>query len=176
MSGFWNNAEYKTTEYEQAGGDLEPIPAGTTVMAAIDEAKWVFSKGSEARHVALRWTVVKPEEFNNRKITQRLWIDDDDPRAKDPEKKRKSSEHMMVVIDTNSGGGLFKSGSLPTDEDLSVNLLNKPMLLGLQVWKMKAEDGSDMSGNWVKKVGKATGAVPPAPKAKPPVSDGEIPF
>jgi len=184
MSGFWNTSDGQSmtaqAEYEQEGGNLEPIPNGTTVLAAIDEAKWAFAKDSDARYLSLRWTVLKPEEYGNRKVFQKMWVDDDDPRAKDPAKKRDNAKRMLVAIDTNSGGGLLSKGGVPTDEDLSMNLLNKPMLVSLQVWKMKAEDGSDMSGNWVNKVAAAGAGTVSKPAAKAPAAQSvdldDIPF
>ena len=42
--GFWNlsdgdNAAKTGTEYEIPGGNIDPIPAGSSVLAMIDEAK-----------------------------------------------------------------------------------------------------------------------------------------
>ena len=77
MSSFWelsdgeNAATNKATEYEIAGGNMEPIPDGSTVLAMIDEAKWeqkVDPNVGIVEYISLRWTVIAPDEFKNRKV------------------------------------------------------------------------------------------------------------
>ena len=72
--------------YEADGGNLEPIPNNTTAVAMIDEAKWDTTQIGD-QFVSLRWTVLSPPEYKNRKVFQKLWIRDPDPRAKDADKK-----------------------------------------------------------------------------------------
>ena len=178
---FWNTSEgdgiAAGNDYEAPGGNMEPIPANTRAIAVIDEAAWKMDQTGN-RYASLRWSVLKPEEYNNRKIFQKLWLDDDDPRAKDPAKKRDTAKRMLAAIDSNCGGNLLKGDSMPDDDALSANLLAKPMLIGVQVWSMTTETGDKMSGNWIQSVSASdaskvsTGEAPQTPKAP----DGEIPF
>ncbi len=152
-------------EFDAGGGLMEVIPDGTSVLACIDEAKWDRTPGLQDI-ISLRWTVLAPEEFKNRKIFQKLWVADDDPRAKDPVKKRDKAKRMLAAIDTNAGGKLLAKGATPTDETLTFCLTNKPMVVKVMVWEMKNPQTGEMGqGNWI-------GAV--APKSSPQSSPEEI--
>jgi hypothetical protein len=140
-------------EYEVAGPNLEPIPDGSTVLAMIDEAKWDAKPNKPERFISLRWTVLKPEAFANRKLFQKLWVDDMDPQAKDGAKKRDKARRMLAAIDANAGGKLTAVQRTPVDDDLALALSNRPMTIRLGQWSIKADDGSDLTGNWVQAVG-----------------------
>ena len=179
-----------TGEFESAGGDLAPIPAGTQVLAAIDQAKWDTNTDRTEDFIALRWTIALPEEFKNRKVFQKVRVNNPDPDKAD------TAIMMLAAIDANAGGKLMASGEAPTDQAMSC-LFNRPMVLKLGVWKMDV-NGEEKSGNWVQKVAprKAGGAAPAtttaapaarpaAPVARPAVrpapapaftDDSEIPF
>ena len=157
---FWNlsaggsAADNASGEYDAGGGDIQLIPAETNVLAAIDEAKWAKNlKGDE--YISLRWVVIAPEDFANRKIFQKLWVTDFDPsvKAKGEDKaiaKRDKAKLMLGAIDTNAGGKLLAKPVLPTDESLTLHLTNKPMIVKVMVWKMKdSATGEFVSGNWV---------------------------
>lgn len=166
MSFWTTEALASTGTVETGGGDMTPIPAKTQVKAAIDEAKWDAYEGDE--YINLRWTVLAPAEFKNRKIFQKI-------RVNDPAKAEKAKK-MLGAIAVNAGGGLLKTAGEPTDSDLQKHLLNKPMALLLQVWKIKPDDGGDeITGNWISSVSplKAKAAPPP-----PPVDDedGDVDF
>ncbi len=154
-------------EFDAGGGNLEPIPPETSVLAAIDEAKWDKDQQGN-RFISLRWTVFQPEEFDNRKIFQKLWVTDADPRAKADKvnAKRDKAKKMLAAIDTNAGGKLLAKPIMPTDEAMTLHLTNKPMVVKVMVWNMKDQmTGEMMRGNWV-------GAV--APKATPLSTPEEI--
>ncbi len=176
------------TEYE-VGGSIETIPDGSSVLAMPDEAKWSMDRANN-EYVQIRWVVLKPEQFANQKIFQKLWITDDDPKAKDPVKKRDKAMRMLMAIDANAGGKLARNAKQPTDDDLALALINKQMVIRLGVWEMTGDNGV-MTGNWVQYVGpKSTElkvgaekvkAAAPAPKktATPAFDDNEdsdIPF
>lgn len=157
---FWNLNDGEdltktgTDTFESAGGgDFAPIPAGTQCKALIDEAKWDKDKdGNE--FVSLRWTMMQPEEYKNRKVFQKLWVSDLDPRAaKDPakaEKKQDNAKRMFAAIAGAAGGKLLQVAGKPTNEDLARCLTQKPMMIRLMVWDMKNEStGETMTGNWV---------------------------
>ena len=157
MSFWTTEALASTGSIETGGGDIEPIPAKTQVKAAIDEAKWdtTFS-GDEI--ISLRWTVLAPAEYKNRKVFQKVRVNDSDTAKAEKAKK------MLGAIAVNAGGGLLKLAGTPTDSDLQKHLLNTPMALLLQVWKLKPEDGGDeMTGNWISSVSPLKSKPKPAP-------------
>lgn len=154
---------------EMGGGDLQPIPKGTKVLAAIDEAKIGEYQG--ARHVSLRWTIAQPEQFKNRKIFQKVHCFDADSA------KRDKALRMLAAIDANAGGKLVASGQEPNDMNLTSALSNKLMVLDLDVWE--SEDKSK-NGNWVRAVSpRKQGAQPqpqPVAQQQAAISDDDIPF
>ena len=152
---FWglSTGEDTTTKsdgsFDAGGGNMEPIPNDTSVLAAIDEAKWDKDNNGN-RFISLRWAVLQPEDFANRKVFQKLWVLDDEPKAKDPVKKRDKAKLMLGAIDMNAGGKLLAKPVMPTDEALTLHLTNKPMIIKVMVWSMRdAQTGEMNSGNWV---------------------------
>lgn len=132
-------------KFESGGGDLPPIPKGTQVLASIDQAKWSEYEGSH--YIDLRWTIARPEEYANRKIFQKVRVNDLDINKKD------KALRMLAAIDANAGGKLVASGVEPTDESMTLSLANRPMVLKLEVWEL---DDKSKSGNWVGQVGPHT--------------------
>ena len=185
---FWTTSEGESLkennsgEFDAGGGDMEPIPKGTDVLAAIDEAKVDEKDGAE--YISLRWTVLKPAAYLGRKVFQKVWAFDHDSSAKDPAKKKDKALRMLSAIDANAGGKLVASGQKPDNDSLQMYLMNMPMVLKLGLWEMKKDDGSDMSGNWVMQVapkskGVAEVTVTPKPSAgggSQEMDDTEIPF
>lgn len=175
---FWNlsdeSAATDTGKEYDGGGNLPPIPEGSSVLAMPDEAKWAEDRNNN-EYLSIRWRVLKPEAHANRVVFQKLWVTDDDPRAKDADKKRDKAKRMFAAIDANAGGKLSKKASKPTDDELALALINKQMVLRLGVWEMDGDDGKPMSGNYVQAVSDKTkpvseGAKPAArvaPKAAP---------
>ena len=176
---FWNtsdggNAAKTGTEYEMPGGNMEPIPEGSSVLAIVDEAKWDKTVNGD-EYVSLRWSVLAPEGFKNRKVFQKLWVTDHDPNAKDTAKavaKTDKARKMLAAIDANAGGKLTAKDAKPTTDDLVMALSNKPMVITLGLWEVSDSRGS-ASGNWVMavapktkelKVGERKAATRPAPK------------
>lgn len=167
---FWNTSDNQNAgdtggEFE-SGGNMEPIPADTSVLAAPEEAGWDEYEGHS--YISIRWTVLAPADYKNRKVFQKLHVNGD-PSAKDSAKKADKSKRMLAAIDTNAGGQLLASGDAPTDESLSRCLVNKPMMLKLQVWEIDTENGKK-SGNWVSAVapkGNAKPAAAPKSAEKP---------
>jgi hypothetical protein len=162
-------------QFETGGGNIEPIPAGTSVLAMPDEAKVDDYQGES--FISIRWTVLAPKEYENRKIFQKVRVFDADT------KKADKAKRMLAAIDANAGGKLLASGQEPDDKALMVALLNKPMVLQLQVWEL---DDKSKSGNWVsavapRKQGATQQAQPqkeaPAPQVSMPnLNEDDIPF
>ena len=161
--GFWNTSDgedaAKTgTEYEIPGGSMEPIPAGSSVLAMIDEAKWDHTQNDTEEYVSLRWSVLAPEEYKNRKVFHKLWVTDHDPNAKDHAKavaKTDKARKMLAAIDANAGGKLTAKDARPSDDDLARALQDRPMVITLMTWDSNT---GGAGGNWVAAV---------APKNKP---------
>ena len=190
---FWDLSDGGTardteTEYEIPSGNLDPIPDGSSVLAMIDEAKWDEKDGSD--YISLRWSVLSPDEYKNRKVFQKLWVTDADPNAKDDNaasKKRDKARRMLAAIDANAGGKMTKKEGIPTDETLTICLTNKPMIIKCMLWEMpdREKHGEFIRGNWIAAVApKAKGIDVKVAKAAPakyapasaPVDDDEIPF
>ena len=176
-----SNAADTGSSFEMGGGDLPPIPNNTDVLAAPDDAKWDKTIDGE-QYISLRWTVLAPKEYANRKIFQKVRVLNAD------EKKADKAKRMLAAIDANAGGKLTADGGRPTDQSLVVALVNKPMVLKLMVWEMLKDDGTTGTGNWVAAVSprKQGGAqTAPAAAEQPPapqpagagsVVDDDIPW
>jgi len=140
MSNFWLDVEDKNDlgRFELTC-ELEPIPAKTQVLAYIEDVKWASYDGNE--FINIQWKIFKPAEYKGRVIFQKLRVKDTDS------KKRERAIRMLMAIDFNANGGLSKLGKEPTTEQLKSKLINKPMVIMLQVWQME-----DKRGNWVSAV------------------------
>lgn len=157
---FWNtstgeSAISNTTSYEiEGGGDVPPIPAGTKVLAIIENVKIATVKDSVERYVEIKWGIIKPEVYNKRKVFHKVWCFEHDPMQKDPVKakaKKDKALKMLAAIDANAGGKLAQAGVEPTDESLALALNNKPMVVGLNTWD--DAETKKPKGNWVYYVG-----------------------
>lgn len=150
--GFWNlsdgeDAAKTGAEYEIPGGNMDPIPAGSSVLAMIDEAKWDHTQNDAEEYISLRWTVLAPDEYKNRKVFHKLWVTDHDPNAKDTAKaiaKTDKARKMLAAVDANAGGKLTAKDAKPSSDDLAMALMDKPMVITLGLWEMAGN-----SGNWV---------------------------
>ena len=193
--GFWNlsdgeDAAKTGAEYEIPGGNMDPIPAGSSVLAMIDEAKWDHTQNDAEEYISLRWTVLAPEEYKNRKVFHKLWVTDHDPNAKDTAKaiaKTDKARKMLAAIDANAGGRLTAKDARPSDDDLARALQDRPMVITLMVWESNTGGGG---GNWVSavapknkelKIGdkapaKKSGGNPLDFNRRGPEVDDEIPF
>ncbi len=188
MSDFWglsdgSSATDTDENFELAGGNLEPIPDGSTVIAAVEAAKWQTDRDNN-EYLEIKWRVVKPEAYANRIVYQKLWVTDSDPRAKDDaaaKKKQDNARRLLSRIDAEAGGKLARKSGKPTDDELAVALQSKLMAIKVMVWAMKGDQGQDMSGNWVcavmnkTKPVEITNAAPPkAQAAKVQTSQGFV--
>ena len=160
MMSFWDLSTGETaantgTEYEVPSGNIEPIPAGSSVLAMIDEIKW-DRKPSGEEFILARWTVLAPEQYKNRKVFHKLWVTDADPGAKDEaaaKNKRDKARKMLAAIDANAGGKLTAKPGIPNTDDLAIALTNKPMVCTILEWEMPdTRNGGTISGNWVSAV------------------------
>jgi len=187
MSDFWTTSDGASAadtggSFESGGGSFEPIPDSTTCIAVVDGAGWKQDAHLN-EYIELRWSVVKPEAYENRKVFHKLWVKDADPKAKDGKAKRDKALRMFAAIDTNAGGKLAKAGREPDEDDMALALFNKPMGVKVKQWKIKDEDGGeDRVGNWIAAVFPKAEATIVEPKAKPAVKsnkadlDDDIPF
>lgn len=146
----------KEKEFDGGGGQFEVIPNDTKALAMIDEAKWDKTQDGMHEYIALRWVVMKPDDYKNRKVPQKLWVTDADPNVKDKEKqktKKDKAKRMLAAIDANCGGKLVKIDGKPSTAQLTAALCNNPMVISIMVWEQKNQTtGESMSGNWVRQV------------------------
>lgn len=144
--------------------DIEPMPKDTQVKSCIDEVKWDEYQGE--RYISIRWQVLAPKQYANRKIFQKLKVEESDI------KKRDKAIQMLAAIDANCGGKLMSAGVEPTDASMQKNLLMKPMVLLLDVWDMNGK-----KGNWVKAVSGSkseSAQQAPAPQPAPVVEEDDV--
>jgi len=185
---FWSTSDGEsvkdnsTGEFDAGGGNNEPIPDGTSVLAMPDEAGWKEDRNG-VEHLGIRWTILKPEAYQNRKIFHKLFVSDDDPRAKDAAKKKDKALRMLAAIDKNAGGKLGKKDGRPTSDEIALALINKQMVIRLGVWEMDGDNGP-MSGNWVQSVSPKSADISEGPKKAAPKRtpiieddlDDDVPF
>ena len=181
MVDFWNLSDgddiHKTSgNFETGGGNFAPIPDNTTCLALIEEAK-VDQDRSGNQFVSVRWSVLLPAEYKNRKVFQKIWCLDDNPRKADAEKAKDKAKRMLFAIDKNAGGYLVNSGKAPNDNNLAKAFTDKQMQITLQVYEMEGDKGT-ITGNWISAVSPKAGGVKSAPKPVAPKHDvdDEIPF
>lgn len=161
-----SEGQLNTTGNFAVASDIEPMPKDTQVKSCIDEVKWDEYQGE--RYISIRWQVLAPKQYANRKIFQKLKVEQSDV------KKRDKAIQMLAAIDANCGGKLMSAGVEPTDAAMQKNLLMKPMVLLLDVWDM-----NDKKGNWVKAVSSATAAAAkpePIPAPAPSSDDDDDAF
>ena len=169
MSDFFNLSTGESAISEsgsfEASTKMPNIPDNTDVLAAPDEAKW-----SEDFHknncINIRWNVLGPKEYANRKIFQKIYVTDPKPNSKDPVSDRDKAKKMLMAIDKNAGGHIAASGVMPTDESLTKFLTNKMMVLKVMEWSMEV-DGQEKSGNWIAAVSPKKTQAAPQPSTKP---------
>ncbi len=189
---FWETNDGLATDTGTAfdgggGGDL--IPDKSSVLAALDKAEWSENRDGQ-EYINLQWRVQAPEALKNRVVFQKIWATDDKPGAKDPAAARDKAKRMLAAIDANAGGKLARKSGKPSDADLAIALLGKPMVIKVMTYGFTATDGSGkwIEGNWISsiapkdtelKVGKEA-AAKPAPAAKPQSNfddlDDDVPF
>ena len=166
MSNFWatsdgSSAQKTEGKFEMGGGDIPPIPDGTSVLAIAEEAK--NDEHNNVQFIKVKWRVSKPAEYANRVIFQKVQVYEKDAGKADKAKR------MLAAIASNAGGGLFTSmeqrnETMPSDMSLA-QLCNRPMVLKMGVWEL---DDKSKSGNWVQAVAPAkAGTAAPAAVAAP---------
>lgn len=173
---FFSDINQDTTgNFEMGGGEIAPIPEGTQVLAAAEEAK--NSEYDGARFINIKWRVAQPAEYANRVIFQKVRCYDLDA------SKAQKGKQMLFAIATNAGGKLFQamqSAGEQEPSDMSLTrLTGAPMVLKLGQWEINGK-----SGNWVQAVSARKGAAPqpqqqPMQQAAPaPVQDidDDVPF
>lgn len=164
---FWKTSDGKEVERKaefDSGGGFDVIPEGTKLLALIDEAGWKAGFEGDPDLIQIRWTVLAPEGFKNRKVFQKIKVLDPDPSKADKAKR------MLAAIDANAGGKLAHIDREPEDNELMGALMNKSMIIRLGVWEF-----NDKKGNWVSAVSpRNVKTETQAPQ--PTIDDGDIPF
>ena len=159
------DAAAKATGTVESGGN-SVIPDNTTCLAMITECAWYTDATRGDTYISATWTVAKPAEYANRKVFHKIRVKDADS------KKADKALDMIAAIDKNAGGKLAANGTEPTNTDF-IHLMNKPMLVKVNVWEM-----NDRAGNWISKVSPRTENAPvaqPVAQSQPEIDD-DIPF
>lgn len=129
-------------DFSTGAGDFAPIPKGQVVKAAVTSLKWDQHQDNP-EVLSLEWVIGAPQKYRNRKIFQKIKLNDQSTETKD------KAIRMLGAIYTNAGGDISKFTGKPTEAQLISDLANKFMLLELGVWEL--EDKSK-SGNFVSRV------------------------
>lgn len=174
MSFFTEEQAQTSKEFEMVD-QMEPVPHGQNLKGLIDAAKWSEYEGD--RYIDLRYSILEPKPYLNRKIFHKIKVLDTDSKKSDKAKR------MLAAIDANTGGGLVKLGREPTDADLQMNLLNSAIMIKVGIWAFDDEvTGEKKKGNWVMAVMEpdnsklALIAEPPKVDAGTTGTEDEIPF
>lgn len=153
---FWQKQDgsqiESTTTFEAGGGDIQPIPNNTALIAAIEEAKWAEYDGEH--YINLKWRIMRPADYANRVIFQKLKVFS--------EKQGDKAKQMLAAIDANCGGKLSKITETPEDMHLMTALVGKPMAVKVQIWDMNGK-----TGNWISAVAPAKAPNTPTPQSAP---------
>ena len=153
---FWQkqdgSAVESSTTFESGGGEITPIPNNTALIGAIEEAKWSEYQGEH--YINLKWRVMRPAEYANRVLFQKLKVFS--PKQGDKAKQ------MLAAIDANCGGKLSKLTETPEDMHLMTALVGKPMAVKVQIWDINGK-----TGNWISAVSPAKSQAPQAQNTAP---------
>lgn len=181
---FWDLSDGETAkteekEYEIPGGNMDPIPDNSDVLAEIKEAKWDGQQDKPERYISIQWKVEAPDAVKNRVAFQKLWVQDLDPGAKTEDKakqKRDKARRMLATIDANAKGRLMASADAPTDDSLALALQGAQMVIKCMTWEMPDREraGEFIRGNWISAVKPKTSDlhVSAAKPASKPASGG----
>jgi hypothetical protein len=170
-----DGSKVKSSKEFESGGDFTLIPDNTDLLVCLEKAEWAepgdFDKDAGPRLVNIKWNVISPKEYANRKVFQKI-----KPFHEKSEKADKAKE-MLAAIDANAGGKLAGLETLPTDEDFARALSNKLMVIKMGVYGPSKKNPDMKEGNWVKAVSPRKAGdekKQTAPKVEP--MDDDIPF
>lgn len=161
--GYFGSIE-ASNNFDMGGGAIAPIPANTNVLAVIDQASWNSPRDGGPQYIEVRWNVVAPDDYKNRKVFQKIRIEDED------EKKKDKNIRMLLAIDNIAGGKIAAADKRP-DDALLATLMGKPMVINIQTWEM---DGKE--GNWVRAVSARKPVSAPAPVVEAGDEYADVPF
>lgn len=129
MSGLWGDDEVEVPangEFSSGGGDFELLPEGTRVLFEVEQAE--IRQYEDIDNISLRWSVLQPELYKNRKIFQNVYVFADD------KEKRMKARKMLAAIDVNADNRLTKYAEKKkislnefTTEDLTICLVGQSM-------------------------------------------------
>ena len=174
---FWTTSDGKMIDKnakEHSAGEFSPIPDGTNARATIEEIRWAQDPSCEYHYINLRWCILEPTAYADRKIFHKLHLLPD-PRIEGNKavKRADNGKRMFAAICANAGINLLSKPIPPSNDDLQ-DLLGKMMIVKIGVWKMK-DSGS---GNWVMKVSPLGSVdIQEQPQQRQtPTNNGSVPF
>lgn len=134
------------------------MPANTECLAYIEDVEWEEWEG--VRQILIKWRVQAPSVFVNRTISQRLKI-------LDPEKMRQHLS-MLAAIDHIAGGMIASQSAEPSNNLLARALMNKPMMITLDVYNINGKTGNWVCGVRARQNGNPTPDVRAEDRVEPP--------
>jgi hypothetical protein len=139
-----------TTSYE-ASGFQAIIPDGTQLHANILEATWEEKTQYANQLIKITWYIVEKGAYNGFLINQKLHLN------ADKASKADKAKEMLATIDTNCKGALMKlaqAGKLVEGDNMQLAraLNGGSALLTVAEYEMDRDDGSKMTGNWIRAV------------------------
>jgi len=145
MGFFDNTDDIQDGKFDSGGGGFEPIPNNTNLLVVADAAEWKSYEG--VRSISITWVVLAPAAYKNRKVFQSIKVFDADSA------KQKRARTMLKAVDMNCGGQLALLQSEPADVDLMKAIMGKQIVIKVQKWEIKDEQGNiEKDGNWVSAV------------------------
>jgi hypothetical protein len=170
-----DGSKVKSSKEFESGGDFTLIPDNTDLLVCLEKAEWAepgdFDKDAGPRLVNIKWNVISPPQYANRKVFQKI------KPFHDKSEKADKAKEMLAAIDANAGGKLAALETLPTDEDFARALSNKLMVIKMGVYGPSKNNPNIKPGNWVKAVSPRKSGEEKkqtAPKVEP--MDDDIPF
>jgi len=139
-----------TTSYENSCFQAI-IPDGTQLHANILEATWEEKTQYANQLIKITWYITDKGAYNGFLINQKLHLNDNKASKADKAKE------MLATIDTNCKGQLMKlaqAGKLVEGDNMQLAraLNGGSALLTVAEYEMDRDDGSKMTGNWIRAV------------------------
>lgn len=125
-------------DFNSGNEGFAPIPKGQVVKAAVTSIKW-DSFNNDPEFLSLDWVISAPAKYKNRRVFQKLRLNDTDAG------KRDKAIRMLSAIYANAGGDLSKFSGKPSEAELVADLSHKFMLLQLDVWEWEGKSGNHVT-------------------------------
>ena len=125
-----------------------PIPDNSQLVCTVSSAKWVTGEKS---HVAIEIMVSQPGPHKGRLVRSKLSYADSDT------VKAEKALKMLLTFDSIGNKLLSKADSegekiIGNDNLLKRSIVGAKAIVTFGVWELERDDGSTMTGNWIREV------------------------